>query len=221
MQAATQTQSDHDLLATVVRQLDWEPQIVSKDINVAVKESVVSLTGFVHSYPEKLAAERAAKKVYGVGAVANDIEVKPGGERSDPEIARDIVHAMKIDLSVPKDAVKVILYRGWVTLEGIVTWHFQRADAERCARNVDGVRGVTNTIQLKPVVSAADVKTKIEEALRRSADVDARRITVWANQGTVYLYGNVRSYMEREEAERAAWSAPGVTNVEGHIAIVP
>jgi osmotically-inducible protein OsmY len=221
MQAATQTQSDHDLLATVVRQLDWEPQIVSKDINVAVKESVVSLTGFVHSYPEKLAAERAAKKVYGVGAVANDIEVKPGGERSDPEIARDIVHAMKIDLSVPKDAVKVILYRGWVTLEGIVTWHFQRADAERCARNVDGVRGVTNNIQLKPVVSAADVKTKIEEALRRSADVDARRITVWANQGTVYLYGNVRSYMEREEAERAAWSAPGVTNVEGHIAIVP
>ena len=221
MQAATQTQSDHDLLATVVRQLDWEPQIVSQDINVAVKESVVSLTGFVHSYPEKLAAERAAKKIYGVRAVANDIEVKPGGERSDPEMARDIVHAMKIDVSVPKDGVKVILYRGWVTLEGIVTWHFQRAGAERCARNVDGVRGVTNNIHLKPVVSAADVKTKIEEALRRSADVDARRISVWINQGTVYLYGNVRSYMERGEAERAAWSAPGVTNVESHIAIVP
>jgi osmotically-inducible protein OsmY len=221
MQASTQIRSDRDLETAVQGQLEWDPQIVSKDISVSAKDDVVTLTGFVHSYPEKLAAEKAAKAVYGVRAVANDIEVKPGDERSDPEIARDIVHAMKIDISVPNDEIKVGLHHGWVTLEGTVKWHFQRAGAERCAKNANGVRGVTNKIQLKPAVSVAGVKTKIEDALRRSAEVDSRRVSVWENEGTVYLYGSVRSYTERDEAEQAAWSAPGVIEVKDHITVVP
>jgi osmotically-inducible protein OsmY len=221
MQTSTKTQNDSDLEKAVLDQLEWDPQIVSKDIGVVTKDSVVTLTGFVHSYPEKLAAERAAKSVYGVRAVADDIEVKTGSERTDPEIARDIVHAMRIDISVPDDKIKVGIHDGWVTLEGTVNWHFQRGGAERCARNADGVRGVMNKIQLKPSVSAADVKTKIEEALKRNAEVDARRVSVWENQGTVHLYGSVRSYTEREEAEQAAWAAPGVLDVKDHITVVP
>jgi osmotically-inducible protein OsmY len=221
MQASTKTQNDSDLEKAVLGQLEWAPQIVSKDIGVVTRDSVVTLTGFVHSYPEKLAAERAAKSVHGVRAVANDIEVKTGSERTDPEIARDIVHAMRIDISVPDDKITVSIHGGWVTLEGTVYWHFQRAGAERCAHNADGVRGVTNKIQLKPAVSAADVKTKIEEVLKRNTEVDARRVTVWKNLGTVHLYGSVRSYTEREEAEQAAWSAPGVREVKNHITVVP
>ena len=221
MQATIKTQADADLERAVLGQLEYDPRIVSKDIGVVTKDSIVTLIGFVHSYPEKLAAERAAKAVYGVRAVANDIEVKTAGERTDPEIARDVVHAMAIDISVPRDRIKVGIQNGWVTLEGVVNWHFQRASAERCARNADGVRGVLNKIQLKPSVSAADVKTKIENALRRNAEVDARRVSVWENEGTVHLYGSVRSYTEREEAEQAAWSAPGVLDVKDHITVVP
>jgi osmotically-inducible protein OsmY len=221
METSTKTQNDSDLERSVLGQLEWDPQIISKDISVVAKDHVVTLTGFVHSYPEKLAAERAAKAVYGVRAVANDIEVKPGSERTDPEIARDIVHAMRIDISVPDDRITTSIHKGWVTLEGTVNWHFQRAGAERCARNANGVRGVLNKIQLKPAVSAAGVKTKIEEALRRNAEVDARRVSVWENEGTVHLYGSVRSYTEREEAEQAAWSAPGVVDVKDHITVVP
>jgi osmotically-inducible protein OsmY len=221
MLTITKTQTDSDLERSVLGQIEWDPQIVSKDISAATREGIVTLTGFVHSYPEKLAAEKAAKAVYGVKAVANDIEVKPGTERSDPEIARDVVHAMKIDISVPSNRIQVGIHNGWVTLEGTVNWHFQRAGAEGCARNADGVRGVINKIQLKPLVSAANVKIKIEEALRRNAEVDARRVTVWANEGTVHLYGSLRSYTEREEAEQAAWAAPGVLEVKDHITIVP
>jgi osmotically-inducible protein OsmY len=221
MQATVKTENDADLERSVLGQLEWDPQIVSKDISVVIRDSIVTLTGFVHSYPEKLAAEKAAKAIYGVRAVANDIEVKPGNERTDPEIARDVVHAMRIDISVPDDRIKVGIHDGWVTLEGTVNWHFQRTGAERCARNADGVRGVMNKIQLKPSVSAADVKTKIENALRRSAEVDARRVSVWENEGTVHLYGSVRSYTEREEAEQAAWSAPGVLEVKDHITVQP
>jgi len=141
--------------------------------------------------------------------------------RTDPEIARDIVSAMKLDLTVPDDRIKAGVHDGYVTLEGTVDWNFQRSGAEACARNVHGVRGVLNHIAIKPKVSAIEVTHNIEEALRRSAEVDARRITVFAHDGEVQLNGSVRSWFEREEAERAAWAAPGVSEVIDHIAVVP
>jgi osmotically-inducible protein OsmY len=221
MKTQTQKESDKQLREAVLRQLEWDPQVTSKDINVATVDNVVTLTGFVHTFAEKYAAEKAAQAVYGVQAIANDIEVKPTSAHTDPEIARDVVHAMKINVVVPDEGIKAIVNDGYVTLEGTVEWDFQRRRAESCVRNLAGVRGVVNHIKVKPRVSAAQVSTKIEEALRRNAELDARRITVSATDGTVHLYGSVRSWFEREEAERAAWAAPGVADVIDHISIVP
>jgi len=221
MQTHIHKESDKTLRDAVIRQLEWDPQVTSKDISVEVNDNVVTLTGFTHSYSEKYAAEKAVKTVYGVQAVANDIEVKPAAARTDPEIARDIVNAMKLDLTVPDDRIKIGVHDGYVTVEGTVDWNFQRGGAEACARNVNGVRGVLNHIAIKPKVSAVEVTHSIEEALRRNAEVDARRITVTAHDGEVQLYGRVRSWFEREEAERAAWAAPGVSEVVDHIAVVP
>src|SRR5579875_3496457 len=197
MQAKTMTESDKQLRDNVLRHIEWDPEVVSKDISVAAEDGVVTLTGFVHTYAEKFAAEKTAKAVYGVRGLANDIEVKWGTTRSDPEIARDIVHAMKINVVVPDESIKVTASDGFITLEGKVGWHYQRTAAESCARNVAGVRGVINNIEVKPkpaTVSSVEVRTKIEDALRRSAEVDARRITVSTQDGTVHLYGNVRSW---------------------------
>ena len=144
MQTATNKETDQQLRDAVLRQLDWEPAIVSKDISVAAKDGVVTLTGFVHNLFEKEAAERAAKSVYGVQAVAGDIEVKLGTQRSDPEIARDIVHALQMNVSVPDERIKTSVREGFVTLEGTVDWNFQRDGAAATARNINGVRGLTN-----------------------------------------------------------------------------
>lgn len=220
MQTRTHKESDQQLRDAVLRQLEWDPQVTSNDIDVSTADSIVTLTGFVHTYAEKYAAEKAAQAVYGVRAVANDIEVKPSGVRTDPEIARDVIHTMKINITVPEE-IKAIVDQGFVTLEGSAEWDFQRRSAESCVRNVAGVRGVVNHIKVKPRVSAVQVSTKIEEALRRNAELDARRITVSATDNKVHLYGSVRSWFEREEAERAAWAAPGVAEVVDHISIVP
>lgn len=214
-------ETDSELRTAVAMQIDWEPEVTSRDISVAARDGIVTLTGFVHTYFERMAAERAAKSVYGVKAVANDIVVKLAGVHTDPEIARDIVQAMKVDVMVPDDKVKVTVKEGHVTLEGTVDWNFQRANAAACVHRVAGVRGVTNEIKVAPVVSTLEVEAKIESALKRNAEVDARRISVTANEGTVHLYGNVRSWFEREEAERAAWAAPGVSKVDDHIMVVP
>lgn len=221
METRTQNQPDNQLRTAVAMQIDWEPEVTSRDISVAAHEGVITLTGFVHHYYEKIAAEKAAKSVYGVKAVANDIEVKTATARTDPEIARDIVHAMTVDVTVPETRIKVGVKDGYVDLDGAVDWNFQRTGAAACAHRVAGVRSVTNNITLRPSISPAEIESKIESALKRSAEVDARRISISATNGTVHLYGNVRSWPEREEAERAAWAAPGVVKVVDHIAIVP
>jgi osmotically-inducible protein OsmY len=222
MATTTQARTDNSIREDVLRELNWDPTITSaSDIAVAAKDGVVTLSGFVPTYWDKDAAEKAAKRVYGVKGVANDIAVKPLWQRIDPEIARDAVHELESHVSIPADRIKVTVKDGWVTLEGTVDWEYQKSLAQSAMKKLKGVSGVTNKIQVTPKASAAEVKSKIEEALRRSAELDARRITVEIEGSTVKLYGSVSSWAERDEAERAAWSAPGTTMVENHILVNP
>jgi Predicted periplasmic or secreted lipoprotein len=215
--------SDSDVKRDVEFELRWTPALDPTDIGVAVKDGVVTLTGFVRSYLEKFEAEKAVKRVSGVVGVANDLEVRipSGEERPDPEIARDAVAAIKSWLPLSWESIKVTVKSAWVTLEGTAEWNYQRESAEKAVRQVRGVKGVTNLITLKPKVAPSEIKQKIEEAFRRSAEVDANRITVEANGSEIILKGTVRSWAERQEAERAAWAAPGVTKVENRIVISP
>jgi osmotically-inducible protein OsmY len=213
--------SDQEIKQDVERELRYDPDMDATDIAVAVKDGVVTLTGFVHSYGDKWEAEREAKKVIGVRAVANDIEVRlPAVDvRADPEIARDVAREIKLFLPLAADDIKATVRSGWVTLEGQVEWNFQSQRAEQAVRRVRGVKGVSNLITVKPKVEPGEVRRQIEEALKRNAEVDARNITVEANGGEVILKGRVRSWAERTEAERAAWRAPGVRRVDNQIIV--
>ena len=215
--------SDSEIERDVKEELQWDPDLDATDIAVSAKKGVVTLTGFVRSYTDKYEAEAAAKRVAGVAGVANDIEVRMPSvdERPDPEIARDAVAAIKRQLPISSEHIKVVVKNGWVTLEGQVEWQYQRSTAETAVRRIKGVKGVSNLIQLKPRAAPAEIKKKIQEAFKRNAEVDANRIMVETNGGEVILKGTVRSWIEREEAERVAWSAPGVTKVEDHIIVSP
>jgi osmotically-inducible protein OsmY len=219
--------SDWDIKRDVEEELRFNPDLDATDIAVAVKDGVVTLTGFVKSYTEKLAAEDAVKRVAGVVGVANDIEVRlpTSDERPDPEIARDAVAELKVWLPLSYQNIKVTVKNGWVTLEGEVEWNYQRDYAERAVRRIKGIKGISNLIALKPRETAdaqnqaEEIKKRIEEAFKRSAEVDANRITVETRGSEVVLKGAVRSWAERQEAERAAWAAPGVTRVINEITI--
>jgi osmotically-inducible protein OsmY len=202
MATTTQATTDDSVREDVLSELKWDPRISSEnDIAVAVKDKVVTLSGFVPTFWDKDAAERAAKRVYGVKAVANDISVKPLWQRTDPEIARDAIQQLERHISIPYDKIKKL--------------------AHSAVKKLKGVTGITNNISIKPKITPEEVKDKIEDALRRSAELDARRIKVEVKDGTVTLHGRVRSWAEREEAARAAWSSPGTTVVENEIVVEP
>ncbi len=216
--------TDAQLQQDVLEELKWEPAVNAAQIGVTAKQGVIGLTGHVPSYGEKYAAEKTAARVYGVRAVANELDVKlPGGlTRTDEEVATECVTALYANYTVPNEKVKVVVRDGWVTLAGELEWKYQKDAAEASVRHMTGVRGITNVITIKPPhASSGDVKAKIEAALKRNAEVDARRISVETHDGKVILHGSVRSWTERQEAQHAAWAAPGVTAVESDITISP
>lgn len=214
--------TDMQLQRDVIEELAWQPNVREAEIGVAVKNGVVTLSGFVESYAQKYAAARAAERVHGVRAVADDLSVKlpKSFMRSDTDIAHAAVSALKWDVEVPDARIQVLVDDGWVSLDGAVDWQFQRTAAEKAVRYLTGVKGVINRITVQqPKVSAYEVNQRIEEALKRSAATEADRITVEAKNGKVTLRGTVRSWAEREDAERAAWAAPGVSEVDDEIAV--
>ncbi len=215
--------TDSELQRDVLDELKWEPSVDAAHLGVAVKDGIVTLTGHVTSYAQKYVAERAAKRVLGVRAVANELDVKlPGSSRrTDEDIAVAAVSALKSNLSIPSDRIKVIVSDGLVKLEGEVEWQFQKDAAARAVRYLPGVIGVTNLIIVKPRVAPSEIKAKIEDALKRSAETDARRISVEVEGGKVTLRGILPLMGRKDEAARTAWSAPGVSSVENLITVVP
>jgi osmotically-inducible protein OsmY len=216
----TLTTPEQGLRDLVMRQLAWDPQVDATMIGVTSKDGIVTLSGYVDTYASRLAAERSARKVYGVKAVANELVVKLAEERIDPDIAKDALYALANRVDVP-EGITVTVRDGHIALGGRVQWNYQRVSAERAVRYLRGVRGVFNNIIVAPVATPKDVEIRIFDALRRLADVDARRVHVMADGPRVVLSGFVRSWNERQEAERAAWTAPGVATVDNRIAVIP
>jgi osmotically-inducible protein OsmY len=217
--STTLTVSDQRLKDSVTHQLEGDPALDASMVGVSARDGVVALTGYVDTYAAKLAAERSARRVYGVTAVVNELEVKLATERIDPDIAKDALEALKNRIDVPP-GVAVTVRGGFITLGGAVEWMYQKMAAERAVKYLRGVRGIFNQIALTPKVSPKNVQKLITEALHRQADIDAHRIHVVAEGAKVILSGTVSSWAENDEAQRAAWAAPGVISVENRIAVV-
>jgi osmotically-inducible protein OsmY len=217
--------ADEDIQHDVIEELKWDARVQPNDIGISVKDGIVTLTGWVDSYTKKWAAEDAALRVRGVHAVVNDVEVRLpiDAERTDKDIAAAALYALEWDAGVPLDQVQLAVSNGWITLNGEVDWQYQREDAERAVRRLTGVKGVTNLITVRspgPAPSPAELKRQIEEALVRNATLDAQRIVVEVDGSKITLRGTVHSWAEKQEAQRVAWSAPGVTEVRNLITVV-
>jgi osmotically-inducible protein OsmY len=212
---------DLELRQDVLDELEFEPSVNAAHIGVTANKGVVTLTGFVTSYAEKAAAERAARRVKGVRAIAQEIEVRLASDtkHADDEVAARAIEILKWQVGFPADRIKVKVEKGIVTLTGEVDWQFQKADAEYAVHKLTGVIHVANQIRVSSPVHASEIKEKIQKALQRSADLEASRITVQTEGGRVVLSGKVRAWYERDLAERAAWSAPGVTEVQDRLTI--
>ena len=220
---ATIVQTDADIQRDVLDEFKWDARIQPNEVGVVVNDGVVTLTGWVNSYSKKWAAEEAAHRVKGVKAVANDIEVRLSStaERTDADIAAAVTRALEWNAFLDMEKIDVTVSNGWVTIRGEVEWQYQRAEAEREARRVKGVKGVSNLITVRPKIKPTpdEMKRRIEDALVRSAETTADRINVEVQGDKVILRGTVRSYAEKMEAERVAWSAPGVASVDNRITI--
>ena len=212
---------DQEIKRNVEAELHWDPELDASDVAVTVKDGVVTLAGFVRNSTEQSAAERTSKRVIGVKAVVNDLQVKPSSERLDREIAQDAVDALSRALPTVSPGVKVTVRDGSISLEGEVPWDFQRQLAEKAVREVPGVKDVLNLIEVEPKAAPMDLKSQIEEALKRSAEVHARDIVVDSDKGVVTLRGKVRSWAEKDEVAKAAWRAPGIREVRNYILVEP
>lgn len=215
--------TDSVIKLDVEEELRWEPEVDDTDISVKVYNGVVTLTGFVTSYPQKYRAGTAAKRVAGVAALANDIDVRltPGENLSDPQLARDALAALKAELPISWEEIKPTVQDGRISLEGTVEWHYQRERAEQAMHSLRGVVSVRNSIRVKPRVAATDgLKDKIAAAFQRNAQLDAESISIEQHHGEIILRGRVHSWAEREQAYSTAWSAPGVTHVTNEINVV-
>ena len=214
--------TDTEIKRDVEAELRWDPEIDDTDVAVKTTNAVVTLTGFVHSYAEKYHAANTAKRVAGVTALANDIEVRlsPGQGVPDPQLARDAVAALKAELPMSWEKIQPTVQDGRVSLEGTVEWHYQRDRAERAMHRLRGVISVRNSIRIKPAVQPTGLKEKIAAAFRRNAELDANSISIEAREGEITLRGTVQSWAEREQAFSTAWSAPGVSHVTNEITVV-
>ena len=220
MTTATMVHCDQEIQQDVLAELLWDLGVAASEIGVAVKDGVVTLTGNVDTSMKKWRAEEATLRVNGVAAVANDIEVRlVGAERTDADIAAAVVNVLNWNSTIPVNKVHVTVEKGWVTLKGEVEWQYQRREAEKAVRGLWGVKGITNLITVKPAASPTDLKKNIEDALVRSAQLDANAITVQVQGSKAILRGKVRSWAEKREAERAAWLAPGITSVDNQISV--
>jgi osmotically-inducible protein OsmY len=215
--------ADSDVRGDVEQELDWDPRFDARDVGVAVKQGIVTLSGHVRSYAERWAAQNAAQTVAGVKAVANEIQVKlpTDSERSDTEIAEAALAALQLNMSVPVADIKLAVHDGWVTLSGQVNLWYQKQVADTTIRHLAGVRGIANDITVKAQVATADVKSRIENAFRRHAQIDADKIQIEVTGGEVTLKGEVHSWLARDEAQSAVWAAPGVTSVRDNLVVRP
>jgi osmotically-inducible protein OsmY len=212
--------TDIELRTDVEAELKWQPSLDERGLVVGAKDGVVTLAGHVPSYAEKWAAEKATKNVAGVRGIANDIEVKPAAMRTDQEIAAAALTALKANISVPAADVRVLVSDGWLTLEGKAELWYQKNAAETALRSLWGVKGITNNITIQPKVSVGDIRGKIHAAFKRHADLDADKVHISVADGFVMLTGQVHSWHEREDAENAAWSTPGVTRVKNDLSLM-
>jgi osmotically-inducible protein OsmY len=220
---AVSTRTDEDIQRDVLEELKWDSRVQPNEVGVAVKDGIVTLTGWVDSYLKKVAAEQAAHRVPGVKAVVNDIEVRlPGAaERTDADLAKAVLSALKWDAAIPTDKIDVTVDHGWVTLKGEVDFGFQKREAERAVERIAGVKGITNLLVVRAQPTPADLRQKIEQALVRNAKTDAQHISVEVQGSKVILRGTVSSFAEKEAAEETAWESPGVTDVENRIVVSP
>jgi len=216
------SKTDAQLQSDVIDELAFDPMVDASTIGVTAKGGVISLTGTVRNFPEKYAAEHATKRVGGVHGIAEElkVEIPTAFHRSDADIARAALLALQADISVPKDAVTVKVENGWLTLEGVLDWNYQREAAKRAVNYLIGLKGVSNVISIKPMVSSIDVKSKIRQAFERNAGIDANKVQVTLVGDTVTLKGDVRSWSEHDDATYAASSVPGVTSVHNYTHVV-